>query len=121
MTENPAKIVRWVADNYRFQDPLVGVFAKWSLVQYFDILQARFAVAGAAMRWNFAFFLHGPMDEPSHQGELQFWREAPRIGLTGVARIKFAEAGVISESVAYDLNLASDLLRDDKRLVGNSA
>jgi hypothetical protein len=109
---NPAKIVRSVADNYRFQDPLVGVFTKWSLAQYFEILQARCAVAGAAMRRDFAFFLRGPVDEPSHQRELQFWREAPRIGLTGLARIKFAEAGVIAESVAYDLNLASDLLRD---------
>jgi hypothetical protein len=42
---------------------------------------------------------------------LEFWREAPRIGLTGISRIEVGERGVVSESVAYDLNLASDLLR----------
>jgi hypothetical protein len=42
---------------------------------------------------------------------LEFWREAPRIGLTGITRIEVGEHGVISERVAYDLNLASDLLR----------
>jgi hypothetical protein len=43
--------------------------------------------------------------------ELQFWREAPRIGLTGVAEIEIGEQGVVAERVAYDLNLASDILR----------
>jgi hypothetical protein len=42
--------------------------------------------------------------------ELQFWREAPRIGLTGVAEIEIGERGVVAERVAYDLNLASDML-----------
>jgi hypothetical protein len=45
----------------------------------------------------------------SHK-ELQFWREAPRIGLTGVAEIEVGEQGVIAECVAYDLNMASDIL-----------
>jgi hypothetical protein len=58
-----------------------------------------------------AFFLSGPMDRPSDVGSLQFWREAPRIGLTGVAEIEVREQGVIAERVAYDLNLASDTLR----------
>jgi hypothetical protein len=44
-------------------------------------------------------------------GKLQFWREAPRIGLTGVAWIEIGELGVSAERVAYDLNVASDLLR----------
>ena len=42
--------------------------------------------------------------------ELQFWREAPRIGLTGVAEIEIGERGVVAERVAYDLNLASEIL-----------
>ena len=46
----------------------------------------------------------------SHK-ELQFWREAPRIGLTGVAEIEIGEQGITAERVAYDLNLASDILR----------
>jgi hypothetical protein len=45
----------------------------------------------------------------SHK-ELQFWREAPRIGLTGVAEIEIGERGITAERVAYDLNLASDIL-----------
>ena len=42
---------------------------------------------------------------------LQFWREAPRIGLTGISQIVVGERGVIAEGVAYDLNEASDMLR----------
>ena len=68
--------------------------------------------AGGHLRQDFAFFLRGPMDELSREGELLFWREAPRIGLAGVAQIKFEKTGVLAESVAYDLNLASDVLRD---------
>ena len=45
----------------------------------------------------------------SHK-ELQFWREAPRIGLTGVAEIEIGERGITAERVAYDLNLAFDIL-----------
>jgi len=43
-------------------------------------------------------------------GSQQFWREAPRIGLTGSAQIVVGPYGVIAERVVYDLNLASDLL-----------
>ena len=109
---DPAKILDAVAPGYRFQDPLVGVFTKRSLSQYFDSLQARCARAGTTIRRDLAFLLRGPMDQPLPLGELQFWREAPRIGLTGIARIKLTAAGVIAENVAYDLNLASDQLRD---------
>jgi hypothetical protein len=56
-----------------------------------------------------AFCLHGPMD--ADRDELLFWREAPWLGLVGTARIDIGERGVCAESVAYDLNLASDLLR----------
>ena len=44
------------------------------------------------------------------QVERQFWREAPRIRLTGVAEIEIGERGVEAERVAYDLNLASGIL-----------
>jgi len=56
---------------------------------------------------DMAFFL--TMDVCSNG--LQFWREAPRIGLTGIARIEVGERGVSADCVAYDLNMASDLLR----------
>jgi len=51
------------------------------------------------------------MEGLSHLGGLWFWREAPRIGLTGVTQIKVGEHGVIGESVAYEGNIASDMLR----------
>jgi hypothetical protein len=33
------------------------------------------------------------------------------MGLTGITQIEIAERGVIAESVAYDLNVASHMLR----------
>jgi hypothetical protein len=51
------------------------------------------------------------MDASSRRGELQFWREAPRLGLTGTSLITMGPHGVMSERVAYDLNLASEQLR----------
>jgi hypothetical protein len=51
------------------------------------------------------------MDAPSSPGELQFCREAPMIGLTGICKVKLGDQGVIAENVAYDLNLATELLR----------
>lgn len=110
---NPAKIAAAVAGDYRFHDPLVGVFTKWSLLRYFETLRTRSVCRGANSRRDLAFFLHGPTDEPSLHGEIRFWREAPRLGLTGVTRIKICDAGVMAENVAYDLNLAADLLRAD--------
>ena len=62
-------------------------------------------------RTDVRFFMHGPMEERTSPGKLRFWREAPRVGLTGVTRIEVGERGIIAESVAYDLNLASNLLR----------
>jgi hypothetical protein len=95
---------------YRFTDPFVGSFVGRSLYKYFDLLQDRLSRIGAIWERDLAFFLRGrPMKLRSHK-ELQFWREAPRIGLTGVAEIEIGERGVAAERVAYDLNLASDLL-----------
>src|SRR5262245_36767591 len=103
------KILDATAPSYRFTDPFVGSFDGRSLHKYFDLLQARLSCTGAISRRELAFFLQGPMKLRSHK-ELQFWREAPRIGLTGVAEIEIGERGVAAERVAYDLNLASDIL-----------
>ena len=103
------QILDATAPNYRFTDPFVGSFDGQSLHKYFDLLQDRISCTGAISRRELAFFLHGPMKLRSHK-ELQFWREAPRIGLTGVAEIEIGERGVVAERVAYDLNLASDIL-----------
>jgi hypothetical protein len=103
------KIVDATAPSYRFTDPFVGSFDARSLHKYFDLLQDRLSCTGAISRRELAFFLRGPMKLRSHK-ELQFWREAPRIGLTGVAEIEIGERGVVAERVAYDLNMASDIL-----------
>src|SRR5215510_3508963 len=104
------KILDATAPNYRFTDPFVGSFDGRSLHKYFDLLQDRLSCTGAIGRRELAFFLQGPMKRGLHK-ELQFWREAPRIGLTGVAEIEIGERGVAAERVAYDLNLASEILR----------
>ena len=67
------------------------------------------ARAGAVSRQDLSFHLRGPMDRLSRDDEFEFWREAPRIGLTGISQIKASPRGVLAESVAYDLNLASDV------------
>jgi hypothetical protein len=112
------KILDGAAPSYRFIDPFVGSFSGGSLYAYFDLLQDRFSRAGAISRPDLAFFLCGPMERPSHLRGLQFWREAPRLGLTGVSEIEIGRLGVISEHVAYDLNLASDTLRHPALLPG---
>src|SRR5262245_28875424 len=109
---NLAKIFAATAHGYRFDDPLVGAFSRWSFPVYFEHLRGRFARAGAIAPQDFAFFSHGPMNGPRRRGQLKFFREAPRLGLTGVAFITIGDRGIIAESVAYDLNLASGLLRD---------
>jgi hypothetical protein len=94
---------------YRFTDPFVGTFVGLSLQKYFDLLQDRLSSTGPVGWRDLAFFLRGPLKLRSHK-EFQFWREAPRIGLTGVAEIEIGERGVAAERVAYDLNLASGML-----------
>jgi hypothetical protein len=106
---NLVKILAATSPDYRFHDPFVGSFSRWSLHEYFDRVQHRLARSGAIGPQDLGFFLRGPMD--ARPSELQFWREAPRIGLTGVAWIEIGRLGVSAEHVAYDLNMASELLR----------
>ena len=109
---NPAKIFAATAHGYRFDDPLVGTFSRWSVPVYFEHLRGRFARAGAVTTRDFAFSIRGPMDGPCRCGRLKFFREAPRLGLAGVTFITIGDRGIIAEDVAYDLNLASDVLRN---------
>jgi hypothetical protein len=106
---NLAKILAATTPRYRFHDPLVGSFSRWSLHEYFDRVRDRLSRSGVIGLRDMAFFLRGPMG--TRPNGLQFWREAPRIGLTGVARIEIGELGISAETVGYDLNLATDLLR----------
>jgi hypothetical protein len=100
-----------VTSGYRFHDPLLGTFSRQSLNEYFDLLQCRLSVSGELERLDTAFFLRGPVDSSWCPVDLRFYREAPRIGLTGGSRIKVTKRGVVAETVEYDLNLASDMLR----------
>jgi hypothetical protein len=106
---NLAKILAATTRDYRFHDPFVGSFSRWSLQEYFERVENALSRLGEIGLEDMAFFLSGPMNARSN--ELQFWREAPRIGLTGIAWIEVGERGVSAECVAYDLNMASDLLR----------
>ena len=106
-----AEIIAATASGYRFCDPLVGSFLQQSLQDYFSVLRDRLSRGGAIRRVDVGFFLRGPMDTPSPPGEFMFWREAPRIGLTGISKIKLGDQGVTADTVAYDLNLATELLR----------
>jgi hypothetical protein len=108
---NLTKVIAATAPGYRFHDPLVGSFASRSLQGYFYTLRDRLSSGGIVTQQDVAFFLSGPMNQRSCPGQLQFWREAPRVGLVGVSEIEFGEHGVIAENVAYDLNMASDMLR----------
>ena len=108
---NPGKIFAATAPDYCFNDPLVGPFSRWSVRTYLERLRSRFARAGATTAQDLAVFIRGPMDGPLQSGPLTFFREVPRLGLTGISVITVGERGVIAETVAYDLNLASDILR----------
>jgi hypothetical protein len=107
---NIDKIFDAICPSYRFSDPLVGSFSGRSLHNYFDILQERFSRAGTITKHDLAFFLRGPL-EGSSDTKVRFWREAPLIGLAGVTDIEVGERGIIAERVAYDGNLASEMLR----------
>jgi hypothetical protein len=100
-------ILAATASNYCFNDPLVGLFAHASLSRYFILLQEKFARTGAMKRRDFAFILRGPMIGSG----LQFYREAPGLGLTGTSEIVVGPNGIASERVAYDLNQACGQLR----------
>ena len=108
---NSATIVAATAPDYHFHDPFVGSFSHSTMHEYFDLLQDRLSRAGMIRRTDVAFFLSGPVTRLAYAGKFQLWREAPRVGLSGVSEIELGPLGVITETVAYDPNLASETLR----------
>jgi hypothetical protein len=108
---NLSKISSAMAPGYCFDDPHVGQFSRWSISIYFEKVRTRFAGVGACTAWDLGFFLHGSTGRPRSCGQLTFYREAPRLGLTGVTTITIGEHGVVAEAVAYDLNPALNVLR----------
>jgi hypothetical protein len=107
---DPEKIMEAAAPGYGFDDPLVGAYSRLTLGRYFRLLEARFALPGAAAQRP-SFRLRGPMDARPSSCGLLFWREAPSLGLAGISRIVVGARGVLAEGVAYDLNMASEHLR----------
>ena len=87
---DPDKIVAATAPDYCFDDPFVD--AARSLI----LLDSHCS---------------GRLVRRLRRGQRQYFREAPALGLTGVTTITIGELGVVAERVAYDLNLASDVLR----------
>jgi hypothetical protein len=108
---DPAKIAEATADDYVFFDPLVGRFSRSTLPQYFALLRCRFATAGVVETLDLAFMLRGPMTGASHAAQRQYWREAPLLGLTGLAEITVRHGRVVAEEVVYDLNMACETFR----------
>ena len=51
------------------------------------------------------------MSSASHAARRQYWREAPLLGLTGLAEITVRHGHVATEAVTYDLNMACETLR----------
>ncbi len=108
---DPAKIADATAEDYDFHDPLVGHFSRRSLPQYFALLRARFGIAGVAATRDLAFTLRGPMSSASHAARRHYWREAPPLGLTGLAEITVRHGRIVAQEVTYDLNMACEMLR----------
>jgi hypothetical protein len=108
---DPVRIAGAAAPGYRFDDPFVGEFSTLALPRYFGVLRARAGLGARASRETLSFVLRGPMQEGLERGVLQFWREAPGLGLTGTSLITVGPGGVLCERVAYDLNMASEQLR----------
>jgi hypothetical protein len=108
---DPTKIFSATADGYEFYDPYVGRFSRHTLTQYFAVLRARLSVGRVLRCPELAFNLRGPMQSRASEASEQYWREAPMLGLTGTSSIAVTHTGVVSETVAYDLNIACDWLR----------
>ena len=108
---NPAKIFAATAHDYRFNDPLVGAFSRSSIRAYLERVRWKFASSGAVTTADLAVCIRGPM-AGSHGGRVTFFRELPRLGLSGISCITVSARGVIGETVTYDLNLAADVLRE---------
>jgi len=108
---DPHKIADATAAEYVLDDALVGRFSGQSLPKYFEILRSRFGAAAPTAQKDLAFALRGPLDGSNGEAILQYWREAPRLGLTGVTSIAVTPRGIVADSVAYDLNMACEILR----------
>jgi hypothetical protein len=111
---DPDKIVDATAAEFVLDDAFLGRFSSHALPKYFEILRSRFGATAPTAQKDLAFALRGPMDGPSCEPIRQFWREAPHLGLTGVTWIAVTPRGIVADSVAYDLNMACEILRSSR-------
>jgi hypothetical protein len=108
---DPNKIADATTAEYVLDDAFVGRFSSRSLSKYFEILRSRFGATAPTAQQDLAFALRGPLDGSSGDPIRQYWREAPRLGLTGVTSITVTPRGIAADSVAYDHNMACEILR----------
>jgi hypothetical protein len=109
---SPGKIRAATAPEYCLNDPFIGSFSRWSIGGYLKRLHWKFVCADYfTSMHDLAIVMHGPMPESLQQAPLKYFREAPKLGLTGIACITVGDSGVTGETVAYDLSLASEILR----------
>jgi hypothetical protein len=111
---DPDKIADATAAEFVLDDAFLGRFSSHTLPNYFEILRSRFGATAPTAQKDLAFALRGPMDGPSGEPMRQYWREAPRLGLTGVTWIAVTPRGIVADSVAYDLNMACEILRSSQ-------
>jgi hypothetical protein len=108
---DPHKIADATAAEYVLDDAFVGRFSSHSLPKYFEILRSRFGATAPTAQKDLAFALRGPLDGSSGEPIRQYWREAPHLGLTGMTWIAVTPRGIAADTVAYDLNMACEILR----------
>jgi hypothetical protein len=109
-TLDMTKVASAVTPGYVFIDPLVGTFDRETLTDYIAILKQRlgFDTLPANQR-QIRLDRHGAL--PLLSQSLRFWRSIPGIGLEGPSEIWLNGIEVCRETVCYELNMASELLR----------
>ena len=108
---NLSKISSAMAPGYCFDDPHVGQFSRWSISLYLKGFGQDSPASVDARLGISAFSFTGRPTGHAVAASSRSFREAPRLGLTGVTTITIGEHGVVAEAVAYDLNPALDVLR----------
>ena len=108
---DPDRIRAVTPCSYVLDDPVLGIFGRENIEDYFALIADLFEGTGRVDRRDVIFCLHGPVWPTTATPHLLFWREAPRLGLSGISRIDLECGRVCREHVTYDLSLAVDVLR----------
>jgi hypothetical protein len=114
------RILAAVAGDYRFEDPLVGVFDRDALGAYLALLRERVGFGTVRAYRRKVCFERFPSAAASG-GQIRFWRSLPETGLAGSAEIELGAAGVRREALCYEANLATEQLGAGGRAHGQRA